>query len=414
MPATSTPTTAIPGPGTPGTFPLRPLLALFTAAFGAVLTELLPAGLLPAMSAGLTVPQARIGYLVTGYAVASGLAAIPVTAALRGVRRRRVLIGLLLAFAVANTVTALSTTYPLTFAARLLAGAAGGTLWAMLAGYAARIASPEHRGRAIAVVLAGITVALALGIPAGTALAGAAGWRAVFGALAALALALVGWALADLPDLPGEPAAGRLPLRRIAAVPGIRRTLAVTLLLLLGHQAMYTYLAPYAAGAGLGGPGVLLLTFGVATVAGVWCGGALADRHLGAVLPGALALIAGALLVLGPAAGSPVLVAAAVACWGTAFGAAPTLLQTVLVDLAGPRRADPATALQATVYNLGIAGGSLTGGVVLARAGAGALPWVAAPLVGAALAVVLLGRRRAYPPRRTQRPRARTVERAAG
>ena len=75
--------------------------------------------------------------------------------------------------------------YPLTFAARLAwPGVMGGTLWSMLAGYAARMVPARQRGRAIAVVLAGITVALSAGIPAGTALAGPVGWRASFGLLA--------------------------------------------------------------------------------------------------------------------------------------------------------------------------------------------------------------------------------------
>lgn len=308
------------------------------------MTELLPAGLLPRMSTGLHVPEARVGYLVTAYAAASFLAAIPLTAALRGVRRRRVLTGALLGFALANTVTALSTSYPLTLTARLLAGAMGGTLWAMLAGYAARLAPPERRGRAIAVVLAGITVALALGIPAGTALATAVGWRTVFALLAGLALALVPWSLAYVPDFPGERAGERAPLCRIAAIPGIPATLAVTLFLLLGHQALYTYLVPFAAHSGQGGAGPLLLVFGLATVVGVWLGGAFVDRRPRLVLLAALALIAGAMLALGLLGRVPAVTMTAVALWGAAFGAAPTLLQTALVDLSGPRHADVATS----------------------------------------------------------------------
>ena len=171
---TSRPTSAEPG------LPFSGLLALSAAAFTAVLTELLPAGLLPRMAPDLGVSEARVGFLVTGYAVASFLAAIPLTAALRGLPRRPVLIGALLGFAAANAVTALSSSYGLTFAARLVAGAMGGTLWAMLVGYAARMVPAERRGRAIAIVLAGITLALSLGLPAGTALADALGWRAAF------------------------------------------------------------------------------------------------------------------------------------------------------------------------------------------------------------------------------------------
>ncbi|MFE2636026.1 MFS transporter [Streptomyces scopuliridis] len=394
--------TAVPVSGTAAKLPLWGLLALFTAAFTAVMTELLPAGLLPGMSRSLQVSEGRVGFLVTGYAAASFLAAIPLTAALRGLRRRPVLIGALVGFVLCNAVTALSSVYALTFAARLLAGVMGGTLWAMLAGYAARMAPPERRGRAIAIVLAGITVALSLGIPAGTALAAALGWRAAFATVAMLALVLVGWVYRQVPDFPGEPAADRVPVRRIAAVPGIPAVLATTLLLLLGHQALYTYLAPFTERAGFGRTGVVLFVFGVATVGGIWLVGVLIDRHPRPALLGALALIAVAMLALGLAGRHPVVLLASVAAWGVAFGGAPTLIQTALVHVSGPDRADVATAMQTTVYNAGIAAGSLAGGVVLesAGAGAGALPWTALPLIAGALATVTLARRRAFPARR--------------
>src|SRR2546430_2354205 len=189
----------------PDTFPWWGLLALATAAFTDVVTDLLPAGLLPQMSAGLHVPEARVGLLVSAFAIASALAAIPVTAMLRGLPRRQVLIWVLAGFALLNAVTALSGWYPLTFAARLLAGVMGGTLWSMLAGYAARMVPARRRGRAIAVVLAGITVALSAGIPPGTALAGALGWRARFGLLAGPALGAAARVRSAGPPRPGRP-----------------------------------------------------------------------------------------------------------------------------------------------------------------------------------------------------------------
>ncbi|KMS88317.1 MFS transporter [Streptomyces regensis] len=383
-----------------GRLPWSGLLALSCAAFTAVLTELLPAGLLPAMAPPLGVAESRIGFLVTAYAATSFVAAIPVTAALRGLPRRPVLCGTLLGFAVSDALVALSSSYPLTVAARLLAGAMGGTLWAMLAGYAARMVPAERRGRAIAVVLAGITLALALGVPAGTALAAAVGWRAAFAALAVLAALLVGWVRLRVPGFPGEPPHARVPLVRVALRPGIRPVLSVTLCLLLGHQVMYTYVAPFAAHAGYGRTGVLLAVFGSATVAGIWLIGVQVDSRPRPVLLTALALVAAVLLVLGAGARVPGLLVGAVAVWGVAFGGAPTLIQTALVDASGPTDADVATSLQTTVYNAGIAAGSLTGGLALDAAGAGALPWTALPPVLLALATVAGGRRHAFPARR--------------
>ncbi|MFI8071582.1 MFS transporter [Streptomyces sp. NPDC086033] len=389
-------TTTCPAKGTapPASAPLpwSGLLALSTAAFTAVLTELLSAGLLPRMAPDLGVSEARIGFLVTGYALASFAAAIPLTALLRGLPRRPVLVGALLGFAVSNAVVAVSSSYALTFGARLVAGGMGGTLWAMLAGYAARMVPAERRGRAIAIVLAGITLALALGVPAGTALAGTVGWRTAFGLLSGLAVLLVGWVRWRVPGFPGETPHARVPLARVAALPGIPAVLSVTLFLLVGHQVMYTYVAPFAAHAGFGRTGLVLLVFGAATVVGIWITGVLVDRHPRPTLVGALSLCATVMLALGLAAGVPGVLLISVALWGVAFGGAPTLIQTALIDASGPERADVATSLQTTVYNAGIAVGSLTGGLVLDGWGAGALPWTALPLVAVALGVVTVAR----------------------
>jgi predicted MFS family arabinose efflux permease len=388
-------TTASPAKGT--ALPWSGLLALSTAAFTAVLTELLPAGLLPRMAPALGVSEARVGFLVTGYAVASFLAAIPVTAALRALPRRPVLVAALLGFACANAVVALSSSYALTFGARLLAGVMGGTMWAMLAGYAARMVPVERRGRAIAIVLAGITLALSLGVPAGTALAGAVGWRTAFGMLAGLAVLVVVWLRLRVPDFPGELPGARVPLRGVAVLPGIPAVLSVTLFLLLGHQVMYTYVAPFAAHTGYGRTDVVLLVFGVATVVGIWATGVLVDRWARSTLLGAMTLFVVVMCVLGLYGDSPAVLLTSVAVWGVAFGGAPTLIQTALVNASGPEHADVATSLQTTVYNAGIAGGSFTGGLTLSGMGAGALPWTALPLVAGALVTVVLGRRHAFP-----------------
>lgn len=307
--------------------------------------------------------------------------------------------------------------------ARILAGVMGGVLWAMLVGYAARMVPEERRGRAIAIVSAGITVALCAGIPAGAALAAVAGWRAAFGCLAVAALVLIAWVLWRVPDFPGEPAAERVPLRRVVVMPGVRTVLGVTLLTLLGHQAVYTYLAPLAQASGGGLPGVVLLVFGAGTVAGIWLVGAVIDRYARLTLITALAAVATAMTLLGTAAGASAgssgwvsgwasglvtgwvpggaggVVLAAAGLWGAAFGGVPTLLQTALVKAAGAANADVATSLQTTVYNAGIAAGSLAGGMVLEGAGAGALPWTAFPVVAAALAIVVAAHRRAFPGR---------------
>jgi predicted MFS family arabinose efflux permease len=298
-----------------------------------------------------------------------------------------VLAGALAGFAVLDAVAAVSPSYPLTFAARLLLGVMGGTLWSLLAGYATSIVPADKRGRALAIVLAGITVALCLGVPGGTALAGVIGWRGCFAFLAGLALLLAAVIQLGLPEAP-EDTSQRTPPGRV--LPKVSGVLAVTFLLLTGHQTMYTYIVPFLAWSGFGRASLVLTVFGVATVGGIWIAGLSADRHSHAALVLALSAVMTAMLALALRA-QPL---APVLLWGVAYGAAPTLLQTLLISAAGPANADVATGMQTTVFNLGIAAGSLAGGAVLGPAGAGALPWVTGALSGAAIAVFWLSARR--------------------
>ena len=127
--------------------PLIPLLALALGGFVTILTEALPAGLLPQISSGLNISEAMAGQLVTIYAIGSLLAAIPLTVMTQGMRRRRpLLITAMAGFVVANTITAFSDSYFLTMSARFVAGIAAGLLWALLPGYASRMVSESIAG----------------------------------------------------------------------------------------------------------------------------------------------------------------------------------------------------------------------------------------------------------------------------
>ncbi|MEU0795392.1 MFS transporter [Amycolatopsis sp. NPDC005961] len=374
----------------------RSLLALTTAAFVTVLTEALPAGVLPGMSAGLGVGEAAAGQAVTVYALGTALTAIPLSAATAAWPRKRLLLAGVGGFAVANTVTALSAAYPLTMVARFVAGVAAGVVWALLAGYARRLAPPERQGRAIAVVMAGIPLALSLGIPAGTFLGGLFGWRSAFGAMSAIAVVLLGWIAWGVPDQPGQ-AGGRVPVRRTLTVPGVAPVLAVTLVFVLAHTVLYTYVAAFLGHAGMGDVvDVVLLVFGVASMAGIWVVGTRIDRALRTLTVLSTILVAVAATILATAAGSAVLVYAAVALWGLGWGGVPTLLQTAAGN-AGGAAADNAQAMLVTLWNAAMAAGGVAGGVLLDAAGPAAFPWTLLVLLVPVLAVVLGARRHGFP-----------------
>ncbi|POM26656.1 Purine efflux pump PbuE [Actinomadura rubteroloni] len=382
-------------------WPLDGLLVLAGAAFVTLLTEALPAGLLPAMSGDLGVTEARAGLLITVYALAAAVTAIPMTAWTLVLSRRALLLTLLTGFAATNAVTAVSSAFAVTLAARVLSGVFAGMLWALVPAYAARLA-PRRSGKAIATALAGMTVGLSLGVPAGTALGGLIGWRATFGLLTALAVALACAALGRLPDVPGEKAKRGGGFRRVVRTPGIAAVNAASLAMVLGFYVLYTYIAPFVERAGLAvTTGTVLFVFGLGSMGGVWIAGLTADRRLRTATLALLALAAVCLAAFGAFGHSTVVVLAGAVLWGVTHGGVPTLMQAAGVK-AAPDDPEAANALWVTGWNVGMAGGSLLGGAVLDGAGTRALPWTAAALLAAAVATVALARRHGFPARETE------------
>lgn len=368
--------------------PLASLLALATAAFITILTEALPAGLLPQMAQDLAVSEAWVGQAVTLYALGSLVAAIPLTAATQGVRRRPLLLAAIAGFVIANTVTTVSGSYAVTMVARFLAGVSAGLLWALLAGYAARMVPDHLKGRAIAIAMVGTPLALSLGVPAGTFLGNLVGWRMCFGMMSMLALALMVWVRIQVPDFGGQAAGKRLPLGRVLTMPGIRSVLFVVLTFVLAHNILYTYIAPFLATAGMGErTDLVLLVFGMASLLGIGIVGVLIDRHLRMLTLASMMLFGLSALLLGIAANAAAVVYAAVAIWGLAFGGAATLFQTAIARTAA-EAADVAQSMLVTAWNMAIAGGGIVGGVLLDRLGVVAFAPVLMVLLSAALIVV--------------------------
>ncbi|WP_338498514.1 MFS transporter [Streptomyces sp. SJL17-4] len=400
-PVSERPTPATPTPAKPtGRLPLAALLALATAVFVTSLTETLPAGVLPGMSADLGVGEAAAGQSVTVYALGTALTAVPLAARTAGWRRKRLLLTSVAGFAAANTVTAVSSSYVLTMGARFLAGVAAGVAWALLAGYARRLAPPHLQGRAVAVAMTGIPLALSLGVPAGTFLGAAAGWRTAFTAMTVIAVGLLGWIALAVPDLPGEQRGGRAPVARTLKVPGVLPVLAVTFALVLAHTVLYTYVAAYLGHLGLpGSTGLVLLVFGVASLAGIWITGRYIDRRLRALTLTGAVLVAVGVAALAVPAGSTALVLVAAGLWGLGWGGAPTLLQTAVAE-AGGDAADTAQTMLVSLWNAAMAAGGLAGGLLLGDLGAGALPWSVLLLLVPVVAVVTGARAHGFPAHR--------------
>uniref|UniRef100_UPI003C7C6A28 MFS transporter n=1 Tax=Pseudomonas veronii TaxID=76761 RepID=UPI003C7C6A28 len=377
-----------------GKLPLGALLALAMTGFICIVTETLPAGLLPEISSGLGISASLAGQMVTVYALGSLLAAIPLTIATHSWRRRTVLLLTVVGFLVFNTLTALSSHYWLTLIARFFAGVSAGLAWSLIAGYARRMVAPQLQGRALAVAMVGTPIALSLGVPLGTWLGGLMGWRMAFGLMSGMTLLLIVWVLIKVPDYPGQSSSQRMALRQVFFTPGVRSVLGVVFTWMLAHNILYTYVAPFVSRAGLADEvGLVLLVFGVAALAGIWITGRLVDRHLRKTVLASLATFAAVSVFFGLFSGSAVAIYLGVFIWGLTFGGAATLLQTALADAAG-KGADVALSMNVVVWNSAVAGGGLLGGVLLGQWGVGSFPWVL--LILLLLSLVIASRARVH------------------
>jgi predicted MFS family arabinose efflux permease len=364
---------------------------------GFVFSSLLPA---IAADAGVSVPHA--GYLITAFSLAYAIGA-PVLSALAGeIDRRRVLAAAMLAFVAGNVIAATSSSFSGLLAAQILMGMSAGLFAATAQATAVALAGPEHRARAIAVVVGGTTFAVALGAPAGSLIATMWGWRGTFVAIALLGLAcaVILWV-----RLPYGMRGARLTLReRFAAVgrPGIFPSLSVTFLYLTGGFAIISYIAPLTTeGAGLPAlaiPG-MLLAFGIGAVVGNLASGYLADR-IGATRVVVLALLTSAavsvvialvLKFLPPAISGPALITL-MGLWGTIGWSFPPAQASRIVGFA-PEVAHLTLSLNASALYFGIAAGTVVGGRVLEFAAPSDLGLVAAAFPLLALAVLMASAR---------------------
>ncbi|NUS73770.1 MAG: MFS transporter [Corynebacteriales bacterium] len=372
----------------PERLPVGALLALATAVFITSLTETLPAGVLPAMGSDLGVNESAIGQTVTIYAIGTALTAIALAKATSRWRRRPLLLFTMSIFAAANTVTAISDQFAITIIARFFAGVAAGLAWAMLAGYARRMVAAPLRGKAIALVMAGIPVALALGVPAGTYIGDVLDWRSAFLAMTALTIVLLIWIALFVPDFVGTEAGAGTSLRSTLKIPGVTPVLAVTLLFVLAHTILYTYIATYLDDIGLGkSVDLVLLAFGAASLLAIWGTGLLIHLRLRLLSIASTAFVIGAVGALALFHEQPILVYAAVAMWGLGWGGIPTLLQTAVAD-AAKHAADTAQAVLVTLWNVAMALGGIIGGVLLAGLDTMALPWSVIAILVPTLAIV--------------------------
>ncbi|MFE4513068.1 Cmx/CmrA family chloramphenicol efflux MFS transporter [Kitasatospora sp. NPDC056783] len=374
-----------------------PLYLLALAVFAMGTSEFMLAGLLPGLAADLGVSVGAAGGLTSAFAVGMAVGAPLMAALARGRSGRGSLLGFVLAFTAAHAVGAVTTSFPVLLVTRVAAALADAGFLAVALTTAAALAPADRKGRALAVLLSGTTIATVAGVPGGAVLGALFGWRSAFWAVALLCLPAAVGLVKGLPPqaASADRTAAPAPALRaeLAALrrPGLARAMVLAALVNAATFGGFTFLAPVVTGpAGLGEPWVpvALALFGAGSFAGVSVAGRLADRR-----PGPLLAVTGPLLLLGwPALAvstdEPGALLPLVFLLGAlSFAMGGTLITRVLYEAAGAPTM--AGAYTTAALNAGATTGPLLAATALGAEGGGPGPfYVSGLLVAAALPIV--------------------------
>jgi multidrug resistance protein len=374
------------------------LFALAISTFAIGTTEFVIVGLIPEMARDLAVSLPTAGLLVSLYALSITVGG-PTFSALTGrFERRPLIIGLMVVFTLSNLAAAFAPNYATLLAARMVMGVSHGVFFGVGAAVAMSLVDRSRAGSAVAVMMGGLTIAMVIGVPLGSWVGQAFGWRTPFLAVTALGgLSLLGLAVMLPPSIAHVPPESFLSQLALLGNKRLARLYLLTAVSFGGTFVVFTFLSPmmtHVTGVSESTVSWALMVFGGATVAGNYLGGRLADslgtkKALGTVLTG---LIVSVLLLLVTVHHQVPLFINLVA-WGVFAFAIPPIMQSAVVTAAeveAPNAIGTASVFNIAAFNLGISGGSFIGGKLVAGPGLLATPWAAAALAMIALALVAL------------------------
>lgn len=347
------------------------LIALALGGFGIGLTEFVIMGLLPQVAADFHVTEATAGWLISGYALAVVVGALGLTAAVTRFERKPVLAVLMVLFIAGNLVSALAPDYSMMMAGRIIAALAHGAFFGIGAVVAASMVAPTKKAGAIAIMFTGLTAANVLGVPFGTMLGQAAGWRSTFWAITVIGVLALAGILALVPKTgSGESAANSGGLRgelRAFRSGQVWLSILVTILGYGGMFGAFTYIAfTLTEVTGFSATTVpwLLILFGVGLFIGNTVGGKAADKNVDRTLLVVLAILVVVLVLFALTAGNqPVTIASMVLLGGFGFATVPGLQMRVMKYASSA----PTLASGANIgaFNVGNALGAWMGGVTI-------------------------------------------------
>lgn len=367
---------------------------LAISAFLIVTTEFLIIGLLPALARDLDISIAAAGQLVTLFAFTVMLFGPPLTAALAHLDRKKLFISILLIFAFANSLAAISSNIWVLAIARFIPALMLPVFWGTASETAAQLAGSEKAGQAIAKIYLGISAALLLGIPLGTLAANGIGWRGAFWLLASLSLLMAIGMHRYMPTVVRSPRVDFLKQARIFKEPSFLANMALSIIIFSAMFVSYTYLADTlerVVGVTPAHVGWWMMGFGAIGLIGNWIGGKAVDRSpLKATMVFVLLLAVGMAAVT-PLAEAGLFICIALGLWGIANTALYPICQVRVMSSVSHSKALAGTT-NVSAANAGIGIGAIIGGLTIQTAGIASVGYVAAAVAVLALLLAVLAR----------------------
>ncbi len=362
------------------------LLVLALSSFAIGTTEFVIMGLLPEVAADLSVTIPQAGWLVTGYALAVALGAPVMAVSTARLKRRSALIMLMTFFIAGNLLCAIAPNYWVLMIARIVTALCHGAFFGIGSVVAANLVSEDRKARAVALMFTGLTLANVLGVPLGTAIGQAFGWRSTFWVVTAIGVVTIAGLIAALPRDRQEEQSGIL--REIAALRNGRlwMALSVTVFFSASMFTLFTYIAPLLRDVtGVSPEGVTwtLFLIGIGLTVGNLIGGKLADWRLGAALAAIFAAIALTSAIFFYTSRFFIPAEITLFLWAAATFAAVPALQVGVVGF-GRDAPNLVSTINIGAFNTGNALGAWVGGTVI-DAG---LDLDRVPLAAAAMALI--------------------------
>ena len=348
-------------------FPWLIMLLMSSVTFVGILSELMPSGVLPQMMDDLKITEGQTGNLVGYYAIASAIFAIPLISMTMKFNRKMLLLILLSGFSISNIVAGLLHDYSLIIILRVIGGICAGVMWPMIAAYGMRLVKENHHGKAIAVIMAGNTLGISVGMPVMTFIGNEYGWRTEFIGLGVVILGIALISFFTLPSTPGEKLTKGSSPFALLKIPEVLIVLLLTLLAVIAHYGVYVYITGLVDEIQLaGGIESALLLFGIGSLISVLLAIKYTDQHLRLLtvaMFGLLIISMGLFLMFGSITG---IGHVAFFLWGLSFGPLVTLLQAAVSRQVESAK-DVATSVQSSVFNLSIMIATSLGGILLAQ-----------------------------------------------